>query len=105
MTKEQIKQRALETYPLESQFIAANDEFKREGYIKALEELEKLPKIKGWIAREKSNELIFSYINKPKRSDNEWIYDGLIATLDPNTFLDLTFVDDPIEVELLIRKI
>lgn len=114
MTEEQIKQKALETYP-EKLFrmphnFNANDinSDAREGYIKALQEINELPKIKGWIARNKEyNELIFIPGEEPPTRMETYWFCGFTwgYTKIEDVFPELTWYDEPIEVELLIRKI
>lgn len=62
-----------------------------------------------WVARDKDGELDL-YIKKPQRSDaigynhENWdSYDEHWIPLDPKLFPDLTWNDEPIEVEL-VRK-
>lgn len=54
-----------------------------------------------WVARDISGEL-FLYDEKPEFfSDYKvWLADGICAKLDNNLFPDLTWEDEPIEVEL-----
>ena len=106
MTEEEIKQKATETYPKHEFGIYVKDnELKREGYTKALTELEFMPKIKGWVARDKSMDLFFYYIDKPERKIDCWGQEGLTTILDPNMFPEITWESEPIEVELIIRKL
>ena len=80
-TEEKIAQRALEIYPYKRGLDSINDVFydlnyqRREGYIKALQEIESLPKINGWVARNKElNELIFVPGNEqPTRMKTYWM--------------------------------
>ena len=116
MTEEQINQKALEAYPeklykdCDGNSYDDNENY-REGYIKALEEISSLSKVKGWVARDRGGDLhIFKA--KPDRVkdnlgldyDNYWCGE-YITELDCDIFPDLTWESEPIEVELLIRKI
>lgn len=111
MTEQQINEKALEAYPEDKLTAVENvNRAKRGGYIKALKEIESLPKIKGWVARDECG-LLF-YRKKPYR------YDGIFYShwtdeygpnseipLDDSLFPELTWEDEPIEVELIIRKV
>lgn len=60
----------------------------------------------GWVARDKDNNL-FIYSDKPKRVyDGEFSrWEGLcLDTISNSLFPDLTWDDDPIEVELIIKR-
>lgn len=85
---------------------------------KALTEIESLPKIHGWVARCKwpcPRELYFYHgEEKPIRCGSQvedaggdfyWDFLHDISPLPPTMFPDLKWEDEPIEVELLIRKI
>jgi len=117
MTQEEIKKKALEIYPREGgSCITAFGKFeidhnapKREGYIKALTEIESLPKIKGWVARFKNGHL-WLFSKKPQRiciHFDRWYWGNGDAEkqLPNDMFPDLKWEDEPIEVELLIRKV
>lgn len=56
---------------------------------------------KFWVARDKSGEL-YLYNEKPECYNDckVWFAGGICAKLDNNVFPDLTFEDEPIEVEL-----
>lgn len=68
MTQKEIEKKALEVYPTKldveydkygnSEDIDLNEK-RREGYIKALAEINKLPKVHGWVARDEDAELHF----------------------------------------------
>ena len=72
-------------------------------------EIENLPKIKGWIARDKTYELNF-FSEKPQRHvedkglswDNVWIGKKLLV-LDCDLYPKLTWEDEPIEAELILK--
>jgi poly-D-alanine transfer protein DltD len=115
MTDKQIEEKALEAYPPEyeqedfDETWDMNEQY-REPYIKALKEIESLPKIKGWVARDQQvdefygNGLILHH-SKPTREGNEWSSKTIAMHLPLDFFPDLTWESDPIEVELLIRKV
>lgn len=75
---------------------------------KDIEELDKKPKIKVWIARDKTHDLhLFS--EKPWRNNNggidwnnEWIGERLLV-LDCNLYPELTWESEPIEIELILN--
>jgi hypothetical protein len=84
----------------------------------ALNDIESLPKIKGWIARDRFVQwtsrgpvfdgigaLVF-YRQKPeKQGKYMWYAKGDKIHLDKNEFPDLKYEDGPIEIELIIRKV
>lgn len=67
-------------------------------------------KIKGWVARDKQvdgfwgNGLILHH-SKPTREGNEWSSKTIAMHLPNELFPDLSFDDEPIEVELTIKKV
>lgn len=67
-------------------------------------------KIKGWVARDKNvdgfwgNGLIL-HACKPYRDGNEWSSKTIAMHLRNDFFPELTWEDEPIEVELTIKKI
>lgn len=77
--------------------------------LKTQETIEDLPKIKGWIARDKTYELNF-FSKKPKRNiadsrivlDNVWIGKKLLV-LDCDLYPNLTWEDEPIEAEIILK--
>lgn len=54
-----------------------------------------------WIARDKNGSL-FAYEDKPKRYDNkkEWFSVKFLFSMENSLFPDLTWEDEPIEVEI-----
>lgn len=58
-------------------------------------------KYKFWIARDK-NGFLFAYEDKPKRCDNkkEWFAGKFLSSMENSFFPDLTWEDEPIEVEI-----
>lgn len=58
--------------------------------------------IQGWVARDKGR-FLGLYPWQPKRGDMAWLCGSCLA-LPINTFPDLTWDDDPIEVELTIKR-
>ena len=64
-----------------------------------------LPYMEGWIARDQDG-LWFLY-DKPERDDDGILLakDGRYINLDTELMPELANEDDPVEVELLIRKL
>lgn len=58
--------------------------------------------IRGWVARDKGR-FLGLYPWQPKRGDVAWVC-GSCMVLPINTFPDLTWDGDPIEVELIIKR-
>lgn len=122
MTQEEIEQKALEVYPVAEKalgyksgpFAIFDTNYqKREGYIKALAEINKLPKVHGWVARDEDAELHFfgTELGDGMPCYNEecgtWgnaTCNMINISRESGPFGDLKYTDDPIEVELLIRK-
>lgn len=73
-------------------------------------EINSLPKIKGWVARDSVEDgfigtgLIFHH-SKPSRCGGEWSSQTIAMHLPWEMFPDLKWKDEPIEVELLIKKV
>ena len=112
MTEKEINRKAQETYPKRYSYDGFTKHDlnyqKREGYTKAIQEIEEQPKIKGWIYREKNDELYISAQGrKPfRKTDYDFtMSDGWIVELDEDLFPELTWESEPVEIELLIRKI
>lgn len=111
MTREEIEKKAYEVYPEireEHTERDINDPY-RKAYIKGLTEQLDCPKIKGWVARDKSG-IIRVGEYKPERGDYEpargkWCAYGECLTLPKESFPNLKWEDDPIEVELIVKKI
>lgn len=110
MTEQEINQKALEVYPYKRGLDSINNEFYdlnfegREGYIKAFKEIELLQKIKGWVARDHSGNL-FLFQDTPVRKNKWWIAGLGGFYLSRKSFPELTWENEPIEVEILIRKV
>ena len=90
--------------------ICVDDSFSKEryGYIKACEEYESLPKIHGWVARNKEpDELIFAPGDeKPIRMATYWFCGFTWSyVVIKDIFPKITWESEPVEVELLIRKV
>jgi len=113
MTQEEIIKKAYEVYPEDmgwwfdptgyAEKVDLNAE-RREGYIKALTEVNSLPKIKGWVARDSDGCL--NYFNsKPLRGEASWVMPQNPMALNGADFPDLRWEDEPIEVKLLIKKV
>ena len=71
---------------------------------KALTEVNSLPKIKGWVARDKDGCLNYFHF-KPLRGEASWVLPQNPRALNGADFPDLHWEDEPIEVELLIKKV
>jgi hypothetical protein len=111
MTNEQIEQKALEVYPVINDCLNSDIDINgksREGYIKAFLEVESLPKVHGWIAQDKDGLLGF-YSDKPQRFDDKawWCDPGCYTALalPPDSYPEITWESEPIEVELILRKL
>ena len=69
---------------------------------------EQLPKIKGWIARDKDGLLGF-YSELPERFDDRawWCEEGCNTALSvpPGSYPEITWESEPLEVELIVRKL
>lgn len=102
MTQEEIIKKAYEVYPKWCEMVWDADE--RNGYIKALTEVNSLPKIKGWVARDSDGRLDF-FLSKPLRGEASWVMPQNPIALNGADFPNLRWEDEPIEVELLIQKI
>ena len=64
------------------------------------------PKTKGWVARWKDSTKIFVFDEKPFRLGNEWHSETERKIRIPQySFPDLTWDDEPIEVELEIHRV
>ena len=110
MTQEEIEKKAYGVYPERKMFIPQDpyppmeidaNAHKREGYIKALTEIEDLPKIRGWVARDDDGELGL-FPAEPARDLGRWgFYPKFV--LEPTNFSGITWKSEPIKVELLIR--
>ena len=78
--------------------------------IQALTEIESLPKIHGWIARDSYEDafegtgLILHY-SRPQRVFGEWGSNTIAMHLPSHMFPEITWESEPVEVELLIRKV
>ena len=117
MTEEKIIEKSLEAYPIKREEILTpafgpvtggdvNRKY-REGYEQCLRDVNCLPKINGWVARDKNGELNLFEV-KPRRDENFgywWDRDYQSSPIDENAFPELTWENEPKEVELLIREI
>lgn len=58
-------------------------------------------KYKFWVARDK-NDFLGAYEDKPERSDNqkEWVAEKYLSPIEKSFFPELTWEDEPIEVEI-----
>lgn len=65
----------------------------------------KYPKIKGWVARDKDND-VYVYLTQPSRFKEQWVCGGDVWVKIPHTdFPELKWEDEPIEVELTINRV
>jgi len=108
-----IEKKAYEAYPRLTgcdSITESSQEERREGYIKCAEEYESLPKIHGWVARDSVEDnfigtgLILHH-SKPTRVGGEWSSQTIWAHLPSKLFPEITWESEPVEVELLIRKV
>lgn len=61
--------------------------------------------IQGWVARDDDGQLLYLYGSMPTRGINMWNGHGsLLMPLDAKLYPDLTWGDDPIEVEIIIKR-
>ena len=77
---------------------------------KLLMEQGSFPKIKGWVARDKDGELSFFSVHPMRFEDyaTKWCVPGacIVCHLGFNeSFPDLKWEDEPIEVELIIHRV
>lgn len=60
--------------------------------------------ISGWVASD-ADGCVWTYINKPKRSNNHfWVGELVDIQLPRYLFPDLTWESDPEEVEIIIKR-
>lgn len=79
---------------------------KRKGQI--ILEYESLPKIHGWVARDGDDKKrLCLFTEPPVRIEDMWLpeEDRIYLFLDNSLFPEITWESEPVEVELLIRKI
>lgn len=109
-----IEKKAYETYPIHPSPTDVQITLKkgedthidlRKGYTQAVIEYESLPKISGWVARDRNGALMF-HISYPVREDG-WFssLNGRIAIHDDERYSDITWESEPVEVELLVRRV
>ena len=108
MTKEEIIKKAYEVYPISAQNddFAREQDYKREGYIKALTELSELPTVHGWVARDEDYSL-YLYTEKPDWKYDHWwlgIPDNCQIELDESLYPEVG-QGEIVEVNLIIQKI
>ena len=61
--------------------------------------------ISGWVARDDDGQLLYLYSSMPTRGINMWNGHGsLLMPLDAKLYPDLTWGDDPQEVEIIIKR-
>lgn len=102
--------KALEAYPIHPSPVDIQITLKkgedthidlRKGYTQAVIEYESLPKISGWVARDKDGALIL-YSARPKRERTGFWRGNKIKRLDDNAY-KITWESEPRRVELLIN--
>lgn len=110
-----IEEKAYKVYPVDedveydkygnSEKVDLNEK-RRKGYIKCAEEYESLPKIRGWVARHKNGELCL-FSNKPEyKLALGWVDEHQHwRVINRKLFPEITIESEPVEVELLIRKV
>ncbi len=114
MTHGEIEKKAFEVFPKPNRCDYPNDDeygnaiivrsIQREGYIKALKEIESLPKVKGYVATDRFGTCF--YTHKPYRVPHleMWfIRKGGVLHLPIDK--SKTINDEPVEVEFLIREV
>lgn len=101
---ENIKEKAYNEFPITAGENGEADimKEKRDGYIQGLMELEKMPRIKVWAARDK-NGTLWSFAHKPQRIINGFAGSD-IGRMDKKLFPDLKWEDEPIQFEMLIKE-
>lgn len=112
MNKEQIEEKARKIYPIsfnnEVNYIE-KQKIARKAYIKCYEDnIESLPKIKGWIARNKEgNELCFFPGDEPPIRLATYWFAGFSwsYTKIQDVFPNITWESEPVKVELIINII
>ena len=63
-------------------------------------------KLKGWVAKDEDGGIFFHLDNKPKR--REWFWNQSLFScfiLPKDSFPDLTWEDEPIEVTIEIKEV
>ncbi len=112
MTDKQIEEKALKAYPPEyeqedfDETWDMNEQY-REPYIQALKEIETLPKISGWIARDEDGSVWFHYSKPSKDNGGYWISD--LKTAPPMEIYNVELPNiawedpKPVEIELIFR--
>ena len=62
-------------------------------------------KLKGWVAKDKDDEIYFHINYKPRRNRLWWNQSGDCILLPQDSFPSLTWKDEPIEVEIEIKEV
>ena len=122
MTREEIEKKADNAFPSSDKLglvVSETTKLRREGYIKCAEEYESLPKIHGWVARDMGplNALDLNigklklWPKVPIRNNVGCFWmpnfpqNAAIMDLPEETMPELAWESEPVEVELLIRKV
>lgn len=107
MNEQEMNRKAVEAYPNIAEQAIERNAF-RKGYKECYKEIESLPKLRGWVTKTDDGVTLFHTTSaKPEKGEMCWFGnegDTIIDT-ENNLFPELTFNDEPIEVELLIRKV
>ena len=80
------------------------------GIKETLNEINELPKLHGWVARDSYEDAmngvgLILHHTKPIRCNGEWSNMTIALHLPWNMFPEITWEDEPVKVELLIKKI
>ena len=111
MANKELDKKAFDMYPHSREgregYIKGFCDGEREGTVHAIlnHPCNNLPKIHGWVARELNGALNLYEVEPARYKGFWWDRDYTSTCLDPDLFPDLTWEDEPIEVELLIRKV
>ena len=119
MTQEEMFVRAYKAYPVNNIIssgpyqgggpsVIDSNARERVAYIKALTELNELPKIEGWVAREDhvlNNGGLYLFANRPTRN-GRYGWDGyILRKFDDSDYPEITWDSEPVKVELIINKL
>lgn len=85
--------------------IAIKQAFKAGAKLNGKQEKDAETVIQGWVAVDDDVQLVYLYSSMPTRGINMWNGHGsLLMPLDANSFPDLSWSDEPQEVELIIKR-
>lgn len=105
MNEQEMNQKALESYPNLAEQSVERNAF-RKGFKACSKTIESLPKTKGWVAKDKVGHVIL-FEEHPNREEFEGKWCSIYGSiyLESDSFTELTWEDEPIEIELIIRKL